>query len=93
MIIVKVGDRPEVMFPGGFLIGRAGRGADLEIDDEYVSPRHALITRDGSDWWVEDAGSTNGTWVNGIPARWTYHPVHKGTKLRVGRTEMILVPV
>jgi pSer/pThr/pTyr-binding forkhead associated (FHA) protein len=42
-----------------------GRSPDctLPVDDEYVSTRHArLVSRDGQ-WWVEDLGSTNGTYI------------------------------
>src|SRR5205823_19267 len=30
-----------------------------------VSRHHARITRDGNEYWIEDAGSTNGTFLNG----------------------------
>lgn len=42
-----------------------GRSPDctLPVDDEYVSTRHArLVPRDGQ-WFVEDLGSTNGTYI------------------------------
>ncbi len=43
-----------------------GRGADSEIvlEGDSVSRRHAYFTRRGSNWFVTDAGSTNGTYVN-----------------------------
>ncbi|MBL8521116.1 MAG: FHA domain-containing protein [Betaproteobacteria bacterium] len=42
-------------------VGR-GYGNDLVIDDAYVSPAHARLTRDDdSQWWIEDLGSDNGT--------------------------------
>jgi DNA-binding NtrC family response regulator/pSer/pThr/pTyr-binding forkhead associated (FHA) protein len=45
-------------------IGRA-RTASIFIDSERVSRIHARINRRGSEIFVEDAGSRNGTWVNG----------------------------
>ena len=44
-----------------------GRGADatIRLDDDYVSTRHARIAASGDQWFVEDLGSTNGTYVNG----------------------------
>ena len=44
-----------------------GRDADntIAIDDRTVSGRHAALIFDAGRWWVEDAGSTNGTYVNG----------------------------
>jgi len=43
-----------------------GRGADSEIvlEGDSVSRRHAYFTRRGSNWYVTDANSTNGTYVN-----------------------------
>ncbi len=40
---------------------------DLHIDVDSVSRRHARLFRQGEDWWVEDLGSTNGTFVNDEP--------------------------
>ncbi|MAG37457.1 MAG: hypothetical protein CL878_14575 [Dehalococcoidia bacterium] len=44
-----------------------GRAADCEVivDDRRVSRLHAIITRDGERYLVRDAGSLNGTFVNG----------------------------
>jgi hypothetical protein len=67
-----------------------GRGSqnDVQLDrDEFASSTHARIEprRDGV--WVEDIGSTNGTYLNGI--RLT-HPkrLTPGDILRVGETEL-----
>jgi len=68
-----------------------GRGAecDLRLDDTFVSQEHARIfAKDGS-WYVEDLGSTNGTFVNeqrlAAPAMLT-----GGDRIRVGTTVMEL---
>ena len=37
----------------------------LQIDDAFVSHMHARILRRGQFYFVEDLGSTNGTFVNG----------------------------
>ncbi|HZC28672.1 MAG TPA: FHA domain-containing protein [Gaiellaceae bacterium] len=67
-----------------------GRGAQNDITlegDDYASARHARIEprRDGV--WVEDIGSTNGTFLNGIkltrPRKLT-----PGDVVRVGETEL-----
>jgi hypothetical protein len=44
-----------------FIIGR-GRHCDLVIDSAKVSREHAAITREPDGWWMEDLGSSNGTW-------------------------------
>ena len=51
----------------GATIGRAV-GSPIRIDDEFVSGQHARLRRNGDDWVVADLGSTNGTFVNGMPA-------------------------
>lgn len=49
-----------------FIVGRRG-GLQLTLPRATVSQTHAELTRQGSDIWVRDLGSTNGTYVNGCP--------------------------
>ncbi len=44
-----------------------GRGATntIVVSDEFASGEHALIARRGSQWWLEDLNSSNGTLLNG----------------------------
>jgi len=44
-------------------IGRAPHNA-IVLPDLRVSAVHALLQHTASGWWIEDLGSTNGTWVN-----------------------------
>ena len=37
----------------------------IVIDDTFASAEHAVLTYRGRAWYVEDLGSTNGTYVNG----------------------------
>ena len=46
-----------------FVIGR-GKHCDFVINSGKVSREHAVIVRDGSDYYIEDLGSSNGTWFN-----------------------------
>ena len=46
-----------------FLIGR-GKHCDLIINSGKVSREHAAITREGGDYFIEDLGSSNGTWFD-----------------------------
>ncbi len=66
------------------LIGR-GSDAAIRLDDDYVSTRHARIAASGDQWFVEDLGSTNGTYVG--TARITAPTtLTLGTQVRIGKT-------
>ncbi|MEV6487959.1 FHA domain-containing protein [Actinoplanes sp. NPDC051633] len=71
-------------------IGRA-EDSTLVITDDYASARHArLVPRDGQ-WFVEDLGSTNGTYLDrGKVSGPT--PVPLGVPIRIGRTSLELRP-
>ena len=66
------------------LIGR-GHDAAIRLDDDYVSTRHARIAASGDQWFVEDLGSTNGTYIGSVritqPTTLTL-----GTQVRIGKT-------
>jgi pSer/pThr/pTyr-binding forkhead associated (FHA) protein len=66
------------------LIGRAD-DSTLVLDDDYASTRHARIAQQGDEWYVEDLGSTNGTYLDRAkvtgPTR-----VPLGVPVRIGKT-------
>ncbi|KRF00756.1 hypothetical protein ASG88_09955 [Nocardioides sp. Soil777] len=66
------------------LIGR-GNDAAIRLDDDYVSTRHARVAASGDDWFVEDLGSTNGTYVGSV--RITQPTtIGLGIQVRIGKT-------
>jgi hypothetical protein len=66
------------------LIGR-GTDAAIRLDDDYVSTRHARIAASNDQWFVEDLGSTNGTYIGTV--RITQPTtVTLGTQIRIGKT-------
>jgi hypothetical protein len=70
------------------LLGRAP-SCTLVLDDDYSSSRHARIFPQNGYWYVEDLGSTNGTFVDGrrIDAPVAVHP---GEPITVGQTTVEL---
>jgi FHA domain len=65
-----------------------GRAAGCQIalpDDTYVSQLHARVFERSGQVYVEDLGSTNGTYVNGHRVS-APTPMHKGDSLQVGAT-------
>jgi hypothetical protein len=46
-------------------VGRGGGCGIVLADDTYVSTLHARVYQQGGESFVEDLGSTNGTYVNG----------------------------
>ena len=64
---------------------------DFQLGDDFASSRHARLFRRGSDWFVEDLDSRNGTFVQGMridqPAR-----VSVGPNIKRGRTIVRLMP-
>ncbi len=80
---VNVGARAE-LDDAPLLIGR-GPDAAIRLDDDYASTRHARIAAADEQWFVEDLGSTNGTYVGS--ARIT-QPTNLtlGSQVRIGKT-------
>jgi hypothetical protein len=70
------------------VIGRSP-ALDFVIADRTVSSRHAVLDYDGERWTLSDAGSLNGTYVNG---RRLAGPtvVRPGDELTVGETRFVL---
>lgn len=68
-----------------------GRSADntIVLSDDYASGRHARFVQSEGTWFVEDLGSTNGTYVERSKVL-AATPVPLATPVRVGRTVLEL---
>jgi pSer/pThr/pTyr-binding forkhead associated (FHA) protein len=68
----------------GVLLGRNPE-CTLVLDDDFASGRHARIFRRDGGWFVEDLGSTNGTYMGSTRLTQPV-PVEAGSTLRIGKT-------
>jgi pSer/pThr/pTyr-binding forkhead associated (FHA) protein len=72
-------------------INSIGRNVNntIYVEDDFASANHAMLTFRGRSWFIEDQGSTNGTYVNGHrierPVALSY-----GDELTIGRVRMRL---
>jgi len=78
------------------LIGRVSASKNIvpDIDcttDSGVSRRHAQLTTDGARWFVEDLGSSNGTFVGQIAAPLPEDPIEVGPKRELDDGDRIYV--
>lgn len=69
-------------------MGRSSE-CDIPLEDDYASGRHARLFPQGSRWFLEDLGSTNGTYID--EQRLTRAvPVDAGRPFRVGKSVLEL---
>ncbi|HZB70921.1 MAG TPA: FHA domain-containing protein [Acidimicrobiales bacterium] len=90
LVIVAPADQKGRSFDlnGELTVGRAA-GCQVALEDNYVSQLHARVfTRDGG-VWVEDLGSTNGTYLNDQRVSAPL-ALRRGDQLKVGSTVMEL---
>jgi pSer/pThr/pTyr-binding forkhead associated (FHA) protein len=92
LVILEPKDRKGTAFaigPAGVSIGREPTNTVVIDGDTFVSGQHAKVSAlpDGGDLRVvlDDLGSKNGTYLNGIRLA-GQQPVHKGDRIQVGYT-------
>lgn len=90
LVVTEPADQRGQSFPVGaeMTLGRAA-GCQITLDDTYASQIHARVfVRDGQ-YFVEDLGSTNGTYLNRHKVAGPM-VVHRGDKVQIGNTIMEL---
>jgi FHA domain-containing protein len=85
-LIVQCEDKTHV-FQNDFTAGRQGA---LKLSDDHASGNHAVFQFAHGLWYVEDLGSTNGTWLNGRRI-FSAQRLKKGDKVKIGHTVMLIV--
>jgi hypothetical protein len=78
---ITLGEQP-------ILIGRAD-DSTLVLTDDFASSRHARLTNRGGQWYVEDLGSTNGTYLDQQRVQGPLL-VNPGQPIRIGQTALEL---
>ncbi len=71
---------------GETVIGRQSR--QVPLTDSTVSRQHARLGQRDAGWYIEDVGSVNGTFVNGVRVRRPTR-LHLGDQIRCGRTLLV----
>ncbi len=77
-----------VVEPGEYFIGRDSE-SHVQVDAEWVSPRHAKLRIDADSAFIEDLGSSSGTLVNGelIKSSTRLRP---GQEIQIGTATLVL---
>ena len=90
LTVVDPADRAGAEFPVGpeLTIGRSS-GCTIVLDEQYVSQVHTRIFQREGQVFVEDLGSTNGTWVNGVRSVGQM-PARVGDRVQIGNVIMEL---
>lgn len=69
------------------IIGRHGQ-CDLVLHDPEVSRRHIKLVSGENGWWLDDLGSTNGSYVNG--QRIMHHVAAPGDRIQLGQSVLVI---
>lgn len=88
LVIRSGGGRAGEAFPLSKQRITVGRRPDSDVflDDVTVSRDHAVIVRRGSDYYLDDCGSLNGTYVN--RHRIESHRLGDGDELQIGKYKL-----
>jgi pSer/pThr/pTyr-binding forkhead associated (FHA) protein len=89
LLLVKHGPNAGSTFLLEKDVTSAGRGTenDVFLDDVTVSRTHAEVRRQGTEWFVQDRGSLNGTYVN--RERVDVTKLASGDELQIGKFKLV----
>lgn len=87
---VRLDGRDTKIAPDGLTVGR-GEDCDIQLDTPRASRHHARIFLDDTGSWVEDLGSTNGTFLNGEPVHDERRSLANGDLVRIDDQELLVL--
>jgi len=88
-LVVTAADGAARTYPMGpepLQIGRS-EACQVILEDTYASQMHARVFLKDGEWYVEDLGSTNGTYLNRVKVQQP-SPVGAGDEIRIGKTSL-----
>jgi hypothetical protein len=87
VVVAAMGHEPGTTFDvvEGAMFGRTD-AADIRVDDPFASSSHARIDNRGGSMYLEDMGSTNGTYLNGRKVK-SAERLDMGDTIRIGDSE------
>jgi hypothetical protein len=87
LVVAAMSHEPGTTFDvgGGLLFGRSD-AADVHVEDPFASSSHARIFDRGGAMYLEDMGSTNGTYLNGRQVK-SAERLNTSDTIRIGDSE------
>lgn len=89
-LVVRQGAQVDTVFPLASSTVTLGReeGLGISIQDPEVSRQHARISQQAEGYILEDLGSTNGTYLNGVQITGP-QPLRPGDMIGMGQTVLV----
>lgn len=93
-LVIRQGTQAGMSFPilgNQVIIGRE-EGVDIVLQDPESSRRHSLISWQSRQFVIEDLGSTNGTFINGVQIT-SPQTLNPGDSIGIGQTVLVFQAV